>query len=122
MNQKAIYILEFDKIREMLADSAHTEGAKELAMRLQPSSDIVKVQKMQQRTTDAKKLVGIKGQPSFGNIKDIRPSVERAEKDAMLSMRELLDCAAVLRCARTLTDYRQGERTPETSLEYSVSE
>ena len=117
MNQKAIYILEFDKIREMLADSAHTEGAKELAMRLQPSSDIVKVQKMQQRTTDAKKLVGIKGQPSFGNIKDIRPSVERAEKDAMLSMRELLDCAAVLRCARTLTDYRQGERTPETSLD-----
>jgi len=117
MNQKAIYILEFHKIREMLAECAHTEGAKELAMKLVPSSDIVKVQKMQQRTTDAKKLVGIKGQPSFGNIKDIRPSVERAEKDAMLSMRELLDCAAVLRCARTLTDYRQGERTPETSLD-----
>ena len=97
MNQKAIYILEFHKIREMLADCAHTEGAKELAMKLAPSSDIVKVQKMQQRTTDAKKLVGIKGQPSFGSIRDIRPSVERAEKDAMLSMRELLDCAAVLR-------------------------
>lgn len=117
MNQKAIYILEFEKIREMLADCAHTDGAKELALHLQPSSDIVKVQKMQQRTTDAKKLVGIKGQPSFGTIKDIRPSIERAEKDAMLSMRELLDCAAVLRCARTLTDYRQGERTPETSLD-----
>ena len=117
MNQKAIYILEFNKIREMLAELAHTEGAKELALKLTPSSDIVKVQKMQQRTTDAKKLVGIKGQPSFGNIKDIRPSIERAEKDAMLSMRELLDCAAVLRCARTLTDYRQGERTPETTLD-----
>ncbi len=117
MNQKAIYILEFNKIREMLAELAHTEGAKELALKLMPSSDIVKVQKMQQRTTDAKKLVGIKGQPSFGNIKDIRPSIERAEKDAMLSMRELLDCAAVLRCARTLTDYRQGERTPETTLD-----
>lgn len=117
MNQKAIYILEFEKIREMLADCAHTEGAKELALHLQPSSDIVKVQKMQQRTTDAKKLVGLKGQPSFGTIKDIRPSIERAEKDAMLSMRELLDCAAVLRCARTLTDYRQGERTPDTSLD-----
>ncbi len=117
MNQKAIYILEFNKIREMLAELAHTEGAKELSLKLTPSSDIVKVQKMQQRTTDAKKLVGIKGQPSFGNIKDIRPSIERAEKDAMLSMRELLDCAAVLRCARTLTDYRQGERTPETTLD-----
>ncbi len=117
MNQKAIYILEFHKIREMLAECAHTEGGRELALKLVPSSDPVKVQKMQQRTTDAKKLVGIKGQPSFGNIKDIRPSVERAEKDAMLSMRELLDCAAVLRCARTLTDYRQGERTPATSLD-----
>jgi len=117
MNQKAIYILEFDKIRDMLADCAQTEGAKELANRLLPSSDRNKVQKMLQRTTDAKTLAGIKGQPSFGTIRDIRPSVERAEKDAVLSMRELLDCAAVLRCARTLTDYRQGERTPDTSLD-----
>ena len=116
MNEKALYILEFQKIREMLAEYAQTDGARELALQLTPTADIDKVRVRQQRTTDAKKLVGIKGQPSFGNVRDIRASVERAEKDAMLSMRELLDCAAVLRTARTLTDYIRGDHTPETSL------
>lgn len=116
MNEKALYILEFQKIREMLAEYAQTDGARELALQLTPTADIDKVRVRQQRTTDAKKLVGIKGQPAFGNVRDIRASVERAEKDAMLSMRELLDCAAVLRTARTLTDYIRGDHTPETSL------
>lgn len=116
MNSKALYTLEFNKILEQLAELAETEGAAEMALHLTPSSDIEKVRRMQQRTTDAKMLVGIKGTPSFGHIKDIRPTIERAEKDAILSLRELLDCAAVLRTARSLTDYVKGERTPETSL------
>ena len=116
MNSKALYTLEFNKILEQLAGLAETEGAAEMALRLTPSSDIEKVRKMQQRTTDAKTLVGMKGTPSFGRVKDIRPTIERAEKDAILSLRELLDCAAVLRTARGLVDYVKGERTPETTL------
>lgn len=116
MNSKALYTLEFNKILEQLAELAETEGAAELALRLTPSSDIEKVRKMQQRTTDAKTLIGMKGAPSFGRVKDIRPTIERAEKDAILSLRELLDCAAVLRTARGLVDYVKGERTPETTL------
>ena len=116
MNQKAIYTLEFDKIREMLAGISQTEGAAALARRLEPSSDIDKVRVRQQHTTDAKLLIGLKGLPSFGHIKDIRESVERANKDAVLSLRELLDCAAVLSTARGLCDYVKGEKTPTTSL------
>lgn len=116
MNTKALYTLEFDKILEQLSALAQTEGAAEMALKLEPSSDIDKVRVKQQRTTDAKTLIGIKGIPSFGRVKDIRPAIERAEKDAILSLRELLDCAAVLRTARTLLDYVKGERTPETSL------
>ncbi|MBR5313300.1 MAG: endonuclease MutS2 [Clostridia bacterium] len=116
MNSKALYTLEFNKILEQLAGLAETEGAAEMALRLTPSSDIEKVRKMQQRTTDAKTLIGMKGTPSFGRVKDIRPTIERAEKDAILSLRELLDCAAVLRTARGLVDYVKGERTPETTL------
>ena len=96
MNSKALYTLEFDKITELLAELAPTEGSAEMAHNLTPSSDIEKVRLRQQHTTDAKTLIGLKGTPSFGRVKDIRPSVERAEKDAMLSLRELLDCAAVL--------------------------
>lgn len=116
MNTKALYTLEFDKIRELLAAIAPTEGSAEMAKTLTPSSDIEKVRLRQQHTSDAKTLIGLKGSPSFGRVKDIRPSIERAEKDAMLSLRELLDCAAVLKTSRLLLDYVQGEKTPETSL------
>ena len=84
MNSKAFYTLELDKILEQLASLAQTEGAAELARRLEPTSDIDKVRIRQTHTTDAKMLIGIKGLPSFGHIKDIRPAVERAEKDAIL--------------------------------------
>lgn len=116
MNSKALYTLEFDKILEQLAALAQTEGAAEMALHLVPSSDIDKIRVKQQHTTDAKTLIGLKGLPSFGRIKDVRPSIERAEKDAVLSLRELLDCANVLRVSRSLLDYVQGEKTPETSL------
>ncbi|MGN1408653.1 MAG: endonuclease MutS2, partial [Eubacteriales bacterium] len=117
MNSKALYTLEFDKILEQLAELSPTEGSAEMARQLTPSSDIVKVKLRQQHTTDAKTLIGLKGMPSFGRIKDIRPSIERAEKDALLSLRELLDCAGVFKTARLLLDYVQGEKTPETSLD-----
>lgn len=117
MNTKALSILEFDKILELLAECAPTEGAREAARALKPVSDIEKVRRRQQKTTDAKTLIGIKGLPSFGQVKDIRETVERAQKDAVLSLRELLDCAAVLRTARTLLDYARGERAPQTSLD-----
>ncbi|MBQ3859553.1 MAG: endonuclease MutS2, partial [Clostridia bacterium] len=84
MNTKALTTLEFDKILEMLAAVCQTEGAAETARKLTPTSDIEKVKLRQQHTTDAKTLIGLKGLPSFGRIKDIRDSVERAEKDAVL--------------------------------------
>ena len=88
----------------------------ETARKLTPTSDIDKVRLRLSHTTDAKTLIGLKGLPTFGRVTDIRPSVERAEKDAILSLRELLDCAAVLRTARSLTDYVKSDRTPDTSL------
>ena len=78
MNAKALTTLEFDKILDMLAEVCETEGAAEYARRLTPTSDIEKVKKRQQQTTDAKTLIGLKGMPSFGRVKDIRESVERA--------------------------------------------
>ena len=67
MNTKNLTKLEFEKIREMLATHAATQGAKELALTLMPSDDIDEVIKNQQRTEDAKRLSGQKGTPSFGS-------------------------------------------------------
>lgn len=117
MTEKTLNVLEFVKIREILANNCSTQGAKELALSLVPSSDIVEVRRKQEKTEDAKRLSGQKGTPSFGNVKDIRGACERADKGAILSQRELLDCAEVLRTSRGLIEYIKGDKKFETSLD-----
>jgi len=114
---KALHTLEFDKIINMLADCALTEGAKELAVRLRPSDDEEYIVKLLAQTSAAKHLVSIKGMPSFGAIKDINPSLERALKSAVLTPRELLDIAGVLRTARRLLDYINNDKRADNVLD-----
>ena len=116
-SEKTIRTLEFDKICAMLESCTHTEGAASLARALRPSDDPVVVKRRLQRTTDARRLADAKGAPSFGRVKDVSAACERAEKGAVLSMRELLDVAAVLRTTRILVDYHTGNHPFDTVLD-----
>lgn len=116
-SHKTITTLEFDKICAMLADCAPTEGAKNMASLLMPSSDTVEVLRRLRRTTDAKRLCDVKGMPPFGTVKDVSAACERAVKGAMLTTRELLEIAQVLRSARSLVDYLKNNKPFETSLD-----
>lgn len=117
MNDKSLYTLEFDKIREMLRDRCPTEGAAELAMSLTPSADIVEVEHRQLRTEDAKRLLQHSGMPSFVKVIDIRAITTKAEKSASLNPRELLDVANVLTTSRGLIAYIRGCNAFTTSLD-----
>lgn len=116
-SEKTLTILEFDKIRAMLADCAMTEGAKSLARTLRPSDDEVEVKRRLERTTDARRLCDVKGMPPFGSVKDVSDSCERAVKGAMLNTRELLEVARLLRAARMLLDYSRSNQLFDTSLD-----
>lgn len=116
-NEKTLRTLEFDKIREMLAACSLTDGARELALTLTPSAHTSVILKNQRRTSDAKRLINSKGVPSFGGVRDMRDICERAEKGAVLSARELLDVANLLRTTRALLDYIRTNKTFETSLD-----
>ncbi len=114
---KAIATLELDKVLEMLADCAPTAGAADMARALRPSSDAETVEKRLRRTSDAQALLNVKGLPSFGEVIDPGDAAERASKGAVLTMRELLDVAALLRTARYLDEYYKANNTLETSLD-----
>ena len=116
-SDKTLTTLEFDKICDLLAACAATEGAKELCRRLMPSDDAVEVARRLERTTDARRLSDAKGMPPFGSVQDVSGACERAEKGAMLSTRELLEVARLLRSARALSDYNKTNRTFTTSLD-----
>ena len=114
---KAAKTLEFSKILQMLAECATTEGAKEEALAAEPYSDKKKITELLKETDDCRRLYISKGEPSFGQIKNILSLIERADKGAVLSAAEILECANVLRTARGVADYYKTEKKFETSVD-----
>ena len=117
ITEKTLVTLEFDKIRQMLADCCPTKGAAEKARALYPATYIEAAKAKQTATTDAKRLCDAKGMPSFGGVVDISDVCERALKGAVLTPRELLDVAVLLRASRQLLDYIRSNKLFETSLD-----
>ena len=114
---KTLNTLEFNKIVEMLAESASTAGAKARAYALTPVADYDDVIKRQIKTDDAKRLINAKGYPSFSAEESVVPAADRAYKGAVLSPRELLDVAALLRSSRMMLDYINTDKPFTTSLD-----
>ena len=114
---KTLSTLEYDKIIDMLVECASTDGAKARARALMPSDDIDVVRERQERTDDAKRLINAKGYPSFSAPESCVESAERAYKGSILSPRELLDVASLLRSSRMMLDYINTDKLFETSLD-----
>lgn len=110
-------ILEYDKILSMLAALAPTEGARDMALSLTPSEDMDEVRTRLTRTGDARRLLGDKGMPSFGSVRDLGDALGRVGKGATLTARELLDIGNLLRTSRSLLDYIHVNRRFETVLD-----
>ena len=99
---KAAKTLEFSKILQMLAECATTEGAKEEALAASPYSDKKKMTDLLTETEDCRRLYISKGEPSFGQIKNVLPLIERADKGAVLSAAEILECEPVPKSKKLL--------------------
>ncbi len=113
---KALKTLEYDKILSMLSLCASTEGAKAAILATYPESDPMRVARLLTQTSDAKHMTSLSGAPSFGGIKDVRDSVEHAEKGASLSPRELLDIADLLYVSSGLVAYSGAKNAECGSL------
>ncbi len=114
---KVLSTLEYDKIIDMLAECASTDGARARARTLTPSDDYDTVILRQTKTEDAKRLINAKGYPAFSAKEGVVEAAERAYKGAVLSQRELLDIAALLRSSRMILDYINADKPFETSLD-----
>ncbi|MBQ9151061.1 MAG: endonuclease MutS2, partial [Clostridia bacterium] len=117
ITEKTLCTLEFDKIRASLANACPTAGAAALAKQLTPYTHEDFVRRALRRTSDARRLSDAKGMPSFGSVRDVGDSCERAVKGAILTPGELMDVAMVLRVSRSLLEYSRTNRTFETVLD-----
>lgn len=119
MNQKALQILEFDKIIQLLAKQATSSAGREKCLALLPSSDPEEIRQAQQETGDALTRIYQKGSLSFSGLSNPEGSLKRLEIGAALSSRELLDLCGLLEAAKRAKAYSRQVRSdlPEDSLD-----
>ncbi len=116
--QKSQNTLELASVLELLADYAVSDSAKELARSLSPKTDVSEVRASLDKTSDARRLLGIKGAPPFSGVRNLSSSVKRAERGGSLNAGELLHVAELLRTARGVQSYLEDDRKSErTSLD-----
>lgn len=113
MNEKALKILEYYKIIELLEGFATSRMGKEMCRHLTPSDDLAEIEVMQQETADALSRVYQKGSLSFGGVKDIRGSLKRLEIGGTLGTGELLDIAGLLENAGRAKAYSRRDTEDE---------
>ena len=116
--EKSLNTLELPAVLSMLAAEAVSEPAKELALKLTPSTEEGEVRHRLSETTAAKSMMVVRGSPSFYGVKDVRSSLARADLGGALNTRELLDIAHVLQCARLVRGYLSDDTVGKTPIDY----
>ena len=85
MNKKTLTKLEFYKITELLMNEATTPGGQRKCRNLKPSTDLTKIESMQEETAAAFTRIVKKGHLSFSGCYPIEESMKRLEVGAALN-------------------------------------
>ncbi len=116
--EKSLTTLELPAVLGMLAAEAVSEPAKELALKLSPTTEEAELKRRLEETTAAKNMMVVRGSPSFYGVKDVRASLARADLGGALNTRELLEIAHVLQCARLVRAYLADDSVGKTPIDY----
>ena len=116
--EKSLNILELPTVLEMLAAEAVTDGGREACFKLRPSADRLEVKNRLAETSAAKEMMVVRGSPSLSGIKDIRPSLSRADLGGTLNTIELLNIARVLQCARLVKGYTSDDKLGKSCIDH----
>ncbi len=119
MNQKALKVLEYDKIIQLLADQATSDAGKKRCLELVPMTDKQKITEAQTQTSDALSRIYRKGGLSFGGLKDPGFQMKRLEIGGSLNAAELLSVCTLLEITKRAKAYSRENRDdlPSDSLE-----
>ena len=105
----------------MLASYCSVADAKELARSVEPVNVLYEAAALINQTSAAHQLMARYGSPSFGAIKNVHSALSRAAAGGMLSFRELLDIAEVLRVIRSVSEWRFNNPGSDSCLDIYFS-
>src|SRR6516165_4805706 len=106
MDAHTLELLEFDKVRRILAGFASSSLGKELALQLEPATDLSVILTEQNLVTEMVWALELDQTPPLGGLHDVRLLVRRAAIGSMLTAEQLLEVAATLGATGDIYRYR----------------
>src|SRR5437763_15352918 len=106
MDAHTLELLEFNKVRELLAGYGACSLGKELARAVEPMTDADKIRAEIDLVSEMSEALGMGQAPPFGGLHDVRLLVRRAAIGSMLAAEQLLAVADTLTCTGNMFRYR----------------
>ena len=114
MDTHTLELLEFDKVRTLVAARAACSLGKAAARLIEPLLDLGQIHHRQILTTEMVEAIGTGLRPPFGGLHDIRQFARRAQKESVLEAEELAETGETLRAIGNLDSWLAniGEQFP----------
>lgn len=102
VDQKSLTTLEFNKIREIVAGYANFSGGRDLALALQPTTELEQAREWQAETREAVSLFESDSGVTIGGARDVRRAAENALRGFILPAEDFLAIQATIVAGRNL--------------------
>jgi DNA mismatch repair protein MutS2 len=102
MDTHTLELLDFEKVRRLVAARASSSLGKGAAARIEPGVDLGAIHHRQSLTSEMVEALGAGFRPPFGGLHDIRDLARRAQKESLLEAEELAQVMDTLRAIGNL--------------------
>src|SRR5260370_34177342 len=112
MDAHTLELLEFDKVRRILAGYASSSLGKELSLQVDPTIDLSAIVAEQSLVTEMVWALELDQAPPLGGLRDVRLLARRAAIGSMLAAEQRLEVAAPLGGTGGIYRYRNRLHEP----------
>lgn len=102
LDEKSLELLEFHRVREILADFTSFSASRELVMALQPLSDRDRILLLLKQSAEGRRLLSLEPDFSIGGVLDVRRDAKMAAQGKVLEPKTLVEIQQTLCAIRRL--------------------
>ena len=115
MDDKSLEMLEFPKVREILASYTSFSASKQLALSLQPSANPTFISQLLTQSAEARQLLSAQSEFSIRGALDVREAAKAAARGKILEPQNLVEIQITLAAARYMRNSlkKQAKELPE---------
>ena len=121
MNEKALKVLEYNKIVQMLREQAGSIMAKDRLGELRPYHDLRNIQESLAETSEAVSVIVKKGSLPLGQLYDIENALHLSRKGGNLTMKQLLQVLYNLKVASNVVTFLKSD-LPDLPIIFGMSQ